>query len=276
MLTDLGVLKSSQPLILQTLTRSRNALQDPEYLAEILRTSIHPACRRFCVNSSRGKPEEHHHAGIALMTPDQNHFGTGRSHPHGPARKGHLAQSAFPQNADASSYKRRTTENSITAVWNHPTKPNEGNQALKSMPLSKVVNKRSVLDFPAAYAQQQCSAVLAKKTQAVIAMQRCSPPKGLKEALRKVKLNKRSQPTGQGRPRRDPVVQYGECFKLIPIAKHVAGEARRDASRQFVTHRGGGGTRTVRSSFEFNRAAQDASTIKNYLDLHSVPRKRPI
>lgn len=83
----------------------------------------------------------------------------------------------------------------------------------------------------------------------------------LKEALRKVMEQAKSAKVD----RVDRVVirlfEYGDAFKLIPIANTVAGAKRGVVlSGSFVT------TQDSSFEFEFNGAAQDASTMKDYLE----------
>lgn len=83
----------------------------------------------------------------------------------------------------------------------------------------------------------------------------------LKEALRKVMEQAKSAKVDKV----DRVVirlfEYGDAFKLIPIANTVAGAKRGVVlSGSFVT------TQDSSFEFEFNGAAQDASTMKDYLE----------
>jgi hypothetical protein len=83
----------------------------------------------------------------------------------------------------------------------------------------------------------------------------------LKEALRKVVEQAKSAKLDKI----DRVVirlfEYGDAFKLIPIANTIAG-AKRSAilSGGFVT------TQDSEMQFEFKGIAQDASTMKDYLE----------
>jgi len=104
--------------------------------------------------------------------------------------------------------------------------------------------------------------VLGEKPQAVIANAKVFSAEGiLKEALRKVMEQAKSAKLDKV----DRVVirlfEYGDAFKLIPIANTVAGAKRGvTLSGTFVT------TQDSSFEFEFNGAAQDASTMKDYLE----------
>lgn len=100
------------------------------------------------------------------------------------------------------------------------------------------------------------------QTVAVVANAKVFIAEGvLKEALRRVIEQARSAKLGKV----DRVVirlfEYGDAFKLIPIANSIAG-ARRSVTME-------GGYTTVLDSemmFEFKGEAQDAATIKDYLE----------
>jgi hypothetical protein len=115
-------------------------------------------------------------------------------------------------------------------------------------------------DFPAASATPV--GVLGEKPQAVIANAKVFSAEGvLKEALRKVMEQAKSAKLDKV----DRVVirlfEYGDAFKLIPIANTVAGAKRGvTLSGSFVT------TQDSSFEFEFIGAAQDASTMKDYLE----------
>jgi hypothetical protein len=83
----------------------------------------------------------------------------------------------------------------------------------------------------------------------------------LKEALRKVVEQARTAKIGKV----DRVVirlfEYGDAFKLIPIANTIAGTKRSvKLSGTFIT------TQDSEMQFEFNGTAQDAATMKDYLE----------
>lgn len=83
----------------------------------------------------------------------------------------------------------------------------------------------------------------------------------LKEALRKVIEQARAVKLDKV----DRVVirlfEYGDAFKLIPIANSIAGTKRHvKLEGSFIT------TQDSEMQFEFNGAAQDASTMKDYLE----------
>ena len=115
-------------------------------------------------------------------------------------------------------------------------------------------------DYPAGGASP--SGNMGEKPQTAMAGAKVFTAEGvLKEALRKVIEQAKSAKVDKV----DRVVirlfEYGDAFKLIPIANTVAGTKRGVVlSGSFVT------TQDSSFEFEFNGAAQDASTMKDYLE----------
>ena len=83
----------------------------------------------------------------------------------------------------------------------------------------------------------------------------------LKEALRKVIEQARTAKLDKVDRIVIRLFEYGDAFKLIPIANTIAGTKRTvKLTGSFIT------TQDSEMQFEFNGAAQDASTMKDYLE----------
>lgn len=128
MLVDLGVLKShSRPHTSNDNPFSEAHFKTLKYQPEFPRNfeTIEQA-RAFCRRFFAWYNQEHHHAGIGLMTPDQIHFGQ--------AEAIHAARQATLDTAFLSTPERFVRKppqppKIPTAVWINPPKPTEENQA---------------------------------------------------------------------------------------------------------------------------------------------------
>lgn len=128
MLTDLGVLKShSRPHTSNDNPFSEAHFKTLKYQPEFPRnfTNIEHA-RGFCRRFFPWYNQEHHHAGIGMMTPDQIHFGQAEAiHA---ARQATL-DAAYRGTPERFVRKPPQPPKIPTAVWINPPKPTEGNQA---------------------------------------------------------------------------------------------------------------------------------------------------
>lgn len=128
LLTGLGVLKShSRPHTSNDNPFSEAHFKTLKYQPEFPRNfeNIEQA-RAFCRRFFPWYNEEHHHAGIGLMTPDQIHFGQAEAiHT---ARQATL-DAAYQGTPERFVRKPPQPPKIPTAVWINPPKPTEGNQA---------------------------------------------------------------------------------------------------------------------------------------------------
>jgi transposase InsO family protein len=128
MLVDLGVLKShSRPHTSNDNPFSEAHFKTLKYQPEFPRKfeTIEQA-RDFCRRFFAWYNEEHHHAGIGLMTPDQIHFGQAEAVY---AARQETLDAAFISTPERFVRKPPKPPQIPTAVWINPPKPTEENQA---------------------------------------------------------------------------------------------------------------------------------------------------
>ena len=128
MLVDLGVLKShSRPHTSNDNPFSEAHFKTLKYQPEFPKKfeTIEQA-RDFCRRFFAWYNEEHHHAGIGLMTPDQVHFGQAEAIY---AARQQTLDTAFLSTPERFVRKPPRPPHIPTAVWINPPKKTEGNQA---------------------------------------------------------------------------------------------------------------------------------------------------
>ena len=128
MLVDLGVLKShSRPHTSNDNPFSEAHFKTLKYQPEFPKKfeTIEQA-RDFCRRFFAWYNEEHHHAGIGLMTPDQVHFGQAEAIY---AARQETLDTAFISTPERFVRKPPRPPHIPTAVWINPPKQTEGNQA---------------------------------------------------------------------------------------------------------------------------------------------------
>ena len=128
MLVDLGVLKShSRPHTSNDNPFSEAHFKTLKYQPEFPKhfETIEQA-RAFCRRFFAWYNQDHHHAGIGLMTPDQIHFGQAQEIY--AARQATL-DAAFLTTPERFVHKQPKPPQIPTAVWINPPKPTEETQA---------------------------------------------------------------------------------------------------------------------------------------------------
>jgi len=128
MLADLGVVKShSRPRTSNDNPFSEAHFKTLKYQPEFpKRFETIEDARIFCRRLAAWYNEDHHHAGIGLMTPDQIHFGQAETNH---AARQTALDAAFPSTPERFVRKRPKPPQIPKAVWINPPKQTEPVQA---------------------------------------------------------------------------------------------------------------------------------------------------